>query len=82
MRIQKKTVVALTVCALHCYTVSTDAYIDPGSTSLLLQWIVGGIAAGLILVANSWRRLSGAARHLIGLAIRRAGRTTIRTRKE
>ena len=33
------------------------AYIDPGSGSLLLQAIVGGVAAGAVAAKFYWRRL-------------------------
>jgi hypothetical protein len=35
----------------------TFAYIDPGSGSLLLQAIAGGVAAGAIVAKVYWRRL-------------------------
>jgi hypothetical protein len=40
------------------------AYIDPGSTSMLVQFIVGGIAAGLVL---SRRLVRGAVDRVTGL---------------
>ena len=33
------------------------AYIDPGSGSLLLQAIAGGVAAGAVAAKFYWRRL-------------------------
>ncbi|MDQ2981575.1 MAG: hypothetical protein M3R26_04535 [Actinomycetota bacterium] len=33
------------------------AYIDPGSGSLLLQALAGGVAAGAVLARVYWRRL-------------------------
>jgi hypothetical protein len=33
------------------------AYIDPGSGSLILQAIAGGVAAGAVMAKLYWRRL-------------------------
>ena len=35
------------------------AYIDPGSGSFLLQALVGGVAALLVLARAYWRRVTG-----------------------
>ena len=35
----------------------TLAYIDPGSGSMLLQAIAGGVAAGAVVAKVYWRRL-------------------------
>jgi len=35
----------------------TPAYIDPGSGSLLLQIILGGVAAAGVTMKLTWRRL-------------------------
>lgn len=32
------------------------AYIDPGSTSLFLQGLIGGIAAAIVLTRSWWQR--------------------------
>jgi hypothetical protein len=34
-----------------------QAYLDPGSTYLVMQGIVGGIAAALVLFKSKWRRV-------------------------
>ena len=39
-----------------------SAYIDPGSGSLLIQAIAGGVAAGAVVAKLYWRRLRGALR--------------------
>jgi hypothetical protein len=31
------------------------AYIDPGNTSMAVQFVVGGVAAGLVLGRRLWR---------------------------
>jgi hypothetical protein len=33
------------------------AYLDPGTASLLLQGIIGAIAAGLVVIKLYWQRL-------------------------
>ena len=33
------------------------AYMDPGTGSMLLQGLIGGIAAGLLIIKLYWRRL-------------------------
>jgi hypothetical protein len=41
---------------------STDnayAYLDPGSASLLLQGIIGAVAAGLVVIKLYWQKLKG-----------------------
>ena len=41
---------------------STDrahAYLDPGTATLLLQGIIGGIAAGLVVIKLYWQKLKG-----------------------
>jgi hypothetical protein len=50
-------VAGLTVCALYIGTRPAEAYIDPGSTNMALQWVVGGAAAGVVLLSTVWRRL-------------------------
>lgn len=40
------------------------AYIDPGNTSMLVQLVVGSVAAGLVLSRRLWR---GALDRLTGL---------------
>lgn len=56
-------IVAIVLCtSAH----PAEAYIDPGNTSMLLQLVVGGIAAGLVLGRRIWlstvQRLTGALR--------------------
>ncbi len=33
------------------------AYIDPGTGSIILQAVIGGIAAGLVVIKTYWHRL-------------------------
>jgi hypothetical protein len=49
------TVAGLTVVALLLAT-PAYAYIDPGSGSMLVQFLTGGVAGALILARLYWRR--------------------------
>jgi hypothetical protein len=42
------------------------AYLDPGAASMLLQGIIGGIAAGGAVVSMNYRRLKGRLRTWLG----------------
>jgi hypothetical protein len=46
----------LTGIALLTSTQDAYAYLDPGTASLILQGIIGGIAAGAAVVAAYWQR--------------------------
>lgn len=43
--------------------VRVDAYLDPGSGSMLVQLLLGGVAGAAVIVKLGWHRL----RALIGL---------------
>lgn len=49
-------VVALTFLA---FPSAAHAYLDPGSSSLLLQLLLSGLAGCLIIIKVYWRRLKG-----------------------
>jgi hypothetical protein len=51
-------VVATAIGALLLAPREAEAYIDPGSSSLLLQGIIGGVAAVIVLVRHYWRRMT------------------------
>ena len=36
-----------------------QAYVDPGSGSLILQLLLGGVASGLVMVKMYWKRIRG-----------------------
>jgi hypothetical protein len=40
-------------------TCSVFAYLDPGAGSMMLQVLLGGAAAALVIVRLTWRRLLG-----------------------
>jgi hypothetical protein len=52
------------------------AYLDPGSGSMMLQVIAGGLAAAAVAVKVYWRRL------LVFLRIRKPEQETSNTRSE
>jgi hypothetical protein len=61
------TICLVGVCASLAFPSSALAYLDPGSSSLLLQLLLSGLAGGLIIVKVYWKRLknwfSGASEH-------------------
>jgi len=52
-----KTVVLVAAALLLVEAVPVHAYVDPGSGSMLLQLVTGGVAGLLILVRLYWQRL-------------------------
>jgi hypothetical protein len=34
-----------------------EAYVDPGAGSMLMQLLLGGVMAGLVLLRSSWVRM-------------------------
>ena len=34
-----------------------EAYVDPGAGSMLMQFLLGGLMAGLVLLRSSWVRV-------------------------
>lgn len=64
-RVESRTTVTLrstsVILAVLMLLVPRDAfaYIDPGSSSMLLQAIVGGVAAVLMITRVYWRRATG-----------------------
>ena len=42
------------------------AYLDPGNTSLILQGLVGGIAAALVVLKTYWHRITSIFRRTPG----------------
>ena len=49
--------VLLTLLCLALSEMPAQAYLDPGSGSLLAQLLLGGLAGGVIAVRMYWRRL-------------------------
>jgi hypothetical protein len=52
-------IVALAVALLLVFHGQAEAYVDPGSGSLLVQLILGGLMAGLVMIRTSWHRIRG-----------------------
>ncbi|MEX2662742.1 MAG: hypothetical protein WD227_12500 [Vicinamibacterales bacterium] len=50
-------ILALLGIAVSSAQAPVHAYIDPGSTSLFLQALVGGVAALLVVTRSYWTRL-------------------------
>jgi hypothetical protein len=57
---------ALIAIALLTVEVRAQAYIDPGSTGLFLQGLIGGIAALIVLTRSWWQRLLSRVRRTPG----------------
>jgi hypothetical protein len=53
---------ALVAIALLTVESRPQAYIDPGSTGLFLQGLIGGIAAFIVLTRSWWQRVISRAR--------------------
>jgi hypothetical protein len=53
----RTSIFALLGIAVFSAQAPVHAYIDPGSTSLFLQAIVGGVAALLVVTRSYWSRL-------------------------
>jgi hypothetical protein len=49
----------LTGVAIVASQSHVHGYIDPGSTSMLLQGIIGGVAAVLVITRSYWSRAVG-----------------------
>ena len=47
----------LSVLVLLTFTGQAHAYLDPGTGSMILQAVVGSIAAGLVVIKLYWQRL-------------------------
>ena len=52
-------VLALTTALLLALTPVANAYVDPGSTSLIFSWIVAGLAAAGMTLRIFWSRVRG-----------------------
>ena len=50
---------ATVACVMLLITPHAQAYLDPGAGSILLQALIGGVAAALVLTKLYWTRLKG-----------------------
>ena len=55
-RVEVAFVALVTVATM--LTAPTQAYLDPGTGSIMLQAILGGVATGAIVLRRYWRSLS------------------------
>ena len=53
----KKTIVVLAAFLLLNFARSAHAYLDPGSGSLVLQVLLGGVAGVLLVLKLFWHRI-------------------------
>jgi hypothetical protein len=51
-------VLTLALCMVFGYSTPAHAYIDPGSGSMMLQLLLGGVAGFIVIVKLYWRRVS------------------------
>ena len=44
------------MCTLLGYVDSAEAYLDPGTGSMILQGLIASIAAGFVVIGLDWQR--------------------------
>jgi hypothetical protein len=49
--------IILSSLMLACLMAPAHAYLDPGSGSMLMQLILGGVAGAVVLLRMYWRKL-------------------------
>ena len=49
---------------LECFARPAEAYIDPGTGSYLLQFLIGGLLAGAFMVKTFWNKIKAFLSHL------------------
>ena len=52
----KKITILLAILFVHANS-PAYAYLDPGATSIILQWLVGGIAVGATAISVFYQRI-------------------------
>jgi hypothetical protein len=57
--------VGLTLALVLLSESRVDAYLDPGSGSMLIQLLLGGLAGAAVILKLAWHRLRG----LFGLSV-------------
>jgi hypothetical protein len=48
---------AVLLCIIMLMATPAYAYVDPGTGSMLIQFVTGGVAGALVLARLYWRRL-------------------------
>ena len=54
-----QTVMLLTLAVILGWTAPAHAYVDPGSGSMFVQLVLGGVAGIAVAIRIYWRRLVG-----------------------
>ena len=57
MNVNKNIYQLITIFCMLYWPVQTNAYIDPGTGSLILQGIIAGIAMGLYTIKMYWYKI-------------------------
>lgn len=52
----KKTSMLLVLYFVWLFEARTDAYLDPGSGSMLVQLLLGGVAGAAVIMKLGWQR--------------------------
>lgn len=52
-------VLFITACFWAFSVPTANAYIDPNSGSMLIQWVVGGVLGAAFAIKMFWRRIAG-----------------------
>jgi membrane associated rhomboid family serine protease len=75
MKILKSTVIVPTLVILPLLTAGQHVppYIDPGTGSIVLQAVIGGLVAGLVAAGLFWKRVKAAFSRLFSMG-RRQGK--------
>ena len=55
--LHEKYFISLVLFGLLFFPKKAHAYIDPGTGSMMLQALIGGIAAGLVIIRLYWTKL-------------------------
>ena len=51
--------VAVTLALVLLLEARVDAYLDPGSGSMLVQLLLGGVAGAAVILKLAWHRVTG-----------------------
>ena len=52
----KKASIPLVICFIWMSQAQVDAYLDPGSGSMLVQLLLGGVAGAAVIMKLGWER--------------------------
>ena len=66
MRTLGRDLAVLTAVAIVVAESPVQGYIDPGTTSMLLQGVIGGVAAMLVITKTYWSRALRGVRRALG----------------